>query len=66
MLEGNQVKLGIHYRKLYQYSDLDTYASAAGITRSQYIKSVCGPLVNKAVFESNVRLAALAQAYSVD
>ena len=48
------------------YSDLDTYASAAGITRSQYIKSVCGPLVNKAVFERNVRLAALAQAYSVD
>ena len=48
------------------YSDLDTYASAAGITRSQYIKSVCGPLVNKTVFERNVRLAALAQAYSVD
>ena len=48
------------------YSDLDTYASAAGITRRQYIKSVCGPLVNKAVFERNVRLAALAQAYSAD
>ena len=28
------------------YSDHDTYASAAGITRSQYIKSVCGPLGN--------------------
>ena len=46
------------------YSDLDTYASASGITRSQYIKSVCGPLVNKSVFERNVRLAALAEAYS--
>ena len=46
------------------YSDIDTYASASGYTRSQYIKAVCGPLVNKSVFERNVRLAALAEAYS--
>ena len=39
------------------YSDIDTYASASGYTRSQYIKAVCGPLVNKSVFERNVRLA---------
>ena len=48
------------------YSDLDTYAAAAGYTRGQYIKAVCGPLVNKSVFDRNVRLTALAQAYSAD
>ena len=48
------------------YSDLDSYAAAAGYTRSQYIKTVCGPLVNKAVFERNVRLTSLAQAYSAE
>ncbi len=48
------------------YSDLDTYAAAAGYTRGQYIKAVCGSLVNKSVFDRNVRLTALAQAYSAD
>ena len=48
------------------YSDLDSYAAAAGYPRSQYIKTVCGPLVNKAVFERNVRLTSLAQAYSAE
>ena len=47
-------------------SDLDASAASAGYTRAQYIKAVCGPLVNEKVFERNVRLAALAQAYSVD
>ena len=47
-------------------SDLDASASSAGYTRAQYIKAVCGPLVNEKVFERNVRLEALAQAYSAD
>ena len=47
-------------------SDLDASAASAGYTRAQYIKAVCGPLVNEKVFERNVRLEALAQAYSAD
>ena len=45
-------------------SDLDASASSAGYTRAQYIKAVCGPLVNQKVFERNIRMMALAQAYS--
>ena len=39
-------------------------AASAGYTRAQYIKAVCGPLVNEKVFERNIRMMALAQAYS--
>ena len=45
-------------------ADLDASASSAGYTRAQYIKAVCGPLVNQKVFERNIRMMALAQAYS--
>ena len=45
-------------------SDLDASAASAGYTRAQYIKAVCGPLVNEKVFERNIRMMALAQAYS--
>lgn len=45
-------------------SDLDASAASAGYTRAQYIKAVCGPLVNQKVFERNIRMMALAQAYS--
>ncbi len=45
-------------------SSLDASASSAGYTRAQYIKAVCGPLVNQKVFERNIRMMALAQAYS--
>lgn len=45
-------------------SDLDASAASAGYTRTQYIKAVCGPLVNQKVFERNIRMMALAQAYS--
>ena len=45
-------------------SDLDASAASAGYTRAQYIKAVCGPLVNEKVFERNIRMIALAQAYS--
>ena len=48
------------------FADLDAAAASAGYTRAQYIKAVCGPLVNEKVFERNVRLDALAQAYSAD
>ena len=48
------------------FADLDAAAASAGYTRAQYIKAVCGPLVNEKVFERNVRLEALAQAYSAD
>ena len=46
------------------FADLDTAAASAGYTRAQYIKAVCGPLVNEKVFERNIRMIALAQAYS--
>ena len=45
-------------------SDLDASAASAGYTRAQYIKAVCGPLVNEKIFERNIRMMALAQAYS--
>ena len=45
-------------------SDLDASAASAGYTRAQYINAVCGPLVNEKVFERNIRMMALAQAYS--
>lgn len=32
--QGNQIKLGIRYRKLYQYSDLDTYSDFKGMINS--------------------------------
>lgn len=41
------------------FADLDAAAASAGYTRAQYIKAVCGPLVNEKVFERNVRLEAL-------
>ena len=46
------------------FADLDAAAASAGYTRAQYIKAVCGPLVNEKVFERNIRMMALAQAYS--
>ena len=46
------------------FADLDASASSAGYTRAQYIKAVCGPLVNEKIFERNIRMMALAQAYS--
>lgn len=46
------------------FADLDTAAASAGYTRAQYIKAVCGPLVSEKIFERNIRMMALAQAYS--
>ena len=46
------------------FADLDAAADSAGYTRAQHIKAVCGPLVNEKVFERNIRMIALAQAYS--
>ena len=37
------------------FADLDAAAASAGYTRAQYIKAVCGPLVNEKVFERNIR-----------
>ena len=34
VLEGNQIKLGIRYRKLYQYNDLYTYSDFKGMINS--------------------------------
>ena len=45
-------------------ADLDSAAASANYSRAQYIKAVCGPLVNEKVFERNIRMIALAQAYS--
>lgn len=46
------------------YDGLDSAASSSSYTRAQYLKLVCGPLVNTKVFERNIRMMALAEAYS--
>ena len=46
------------------YSYIDLYAAAQGYTREQYLQAYYGPLMTTKVFERNVRLSALAEAYS--
>ena len=46
------------------YSYIDLYAAAQGYTREQYLQAYYGPLMTTATFERNVRLSALAEAYS--
>ena len=46
------------------YSYIDLYAAAQGYTREQYLQAYYGPLMTTEVFERNVRLSALAEAYS--
>ena len=46
------------------YSYIDLYAAAQGYTRKQYLQAYYGPLMTTEVFERNVRLSALAEAYS--
>ena len=46
------------------YSFIDLYAAAQGYTREQYLQAYYGPLMTTEVFERNVRLNALAEAYS--
>ena len=48
------------------YEEIDAYAAANNTTRAQYITAVCGPLVNQKVFDRNIRMMALAEAYSSD
>ena len=52
---------------LKSYALLAQKAEAEGFDGSEaveHIKAVCGPLVNEKVFERNIRMIALAQAYS--
>ena len=46
------------------YSYIDIYAAAQGYTREQYLKAYYGPLMTTEVFERNVRMGALADAYN--
>ena len=46
------------------YSYIDLYAAAQGYTREQYLQAYYGPLMTTKVFEKNVRMSALAEAYS--
>ena len=46
------------------YSYIDLYAAAQGYTREQYLQAYYGPLMTTKVFERNVRMSALAEAYS--
>ena len=46
------------------YYYIDLYAAAQGYTRAQYLKAYYGPLMTTKVFERNVRMSALASAYS--
>lgn len=46
------------------YAELDSAAASTNYTRAQYLKVICGPLVNIKVFERNIRMMALAEAYS--
>lgn len=45
------------------YSYIDTYAALQGYTRAQYLAAVFGSTMTTKVFERNVRLVALAEAY---
>ena len=45
------------------YSYIDTYAAMQGYTRAQYLQGVFGSTMTTKVFERNVRLVALAEAY---
>lgn len=45
------------------YSYIDSYAAMQGYTRAQYLKGVFGSTMTAKVFERNVRLVALAEAY---
>ena len=46
------------------YSYIDLYAAAQGYSREQYLQAYYGPLMTTDVFERNVRMSALAEAYS--
>lgn len=46
------------------YSYIDLYAAAQGYTREQYLQAYYGPLMTTRIFEKNVRMSALAEAYS--
>lgn len=46
------------------YSYIDLYAAAQGYSREQYLQAYYGPLMTTKVFEKNVRMSALAEAYS--
>ena len=46
------------------YSYIDLYAAAQGYTREQYLQAYYGPLMTTKIFEKNVRMSALAEAYS--
>ena len=46
------------------YSYIDLYAAAQGYAREQYLQAYYGPLMTTKVFEKNVRMSALAEAYS--
>ena len=45
-------------------STLDEYASNSGYPASQYLKSIYGSLMTREAYERNVRMSALAEAYS--
>lgn len=45
-------------------SSLKTYASNNGYSVTQYLRAIYGALMTRDVYENNLRLAALAQAYS--
>ena len=46
------------------YAYIDLYAAAQGYSREQYLQAYYGPLMTAKVFERNVRMSALAEAYS--
>ena len=46
------------------YSYIDLYAAAQGYSREQYLQAYYGPLMTTEAFERNVRMSALAEAYS--
>lgn len=45
-------------------ASLESAASTNGYTSAQYLKAIFGPLMTKGVFERNMRMAALADAYA--
>lgn len=61
--EGFEAKDAEEVALATDYSYIDSYAAMQGYTRAQYLKGVFGSTMTTKVFERNVRLVALAEAY---
>lgn len=62
--EGFEAKEAEENALAGDYSFIDIYAAAQGMTREQYLQGYFGNTMTTEAFERNVRMSALAEAYS--